>query len=63
MRRNEYVGITIPIYTLAYENNSQNPVLKVIVIFPTKNEKGTIENSIATARQSHYKPDIIVVDA
>ena len=47
---------------MADQNKSQNPVPKVIVIFPAKNEEGTIENSIATAKQSHYKPDIIVVD-
>ncbi|MFY9870353.1 MAG: glycosyltransferase [Candidatus Nitrosopolaris sp.] len=55
--------MTIGICTLADQNNSQNPVPKVIVIFPAKNEEGTIENSIATAKQSHYKPDVIVVDA
>lgn len=38
-------------------------VQKVIVIFPAKNEEGTIENSIASARQSHFKPDVILVDA
>ena len=34
-----------------------------MVIFPAKNEEGTIENSIATAKQSYYKPDVILVDA
>jgi glycosyltransferase involved in cell wall biosynthesis len=33
-----------------------------MVIFPAKNEEGTIENSIATAKQSYYKPDVILVD-
>jgi glucosyl-3-phosphoglycerate synthase len=41
----------------------QDQVQKVIVIFPAKNEEGTIENSIASARQSHFKPDVILVDA
>lgn len=45
--------------TLVDQNNSQNPVPKVIVIFPAKNEEGTIENSIATvvAKQSHQTND------
>ncbi len=34
-----------------------------MVIFPAKNEEGTTENSITTARQSYYKPDVILVDA
>ena len=34
-----------------------------MVIFPAKNEEGTIENSIATTKQSYYKPDVILVDA
>ena len=34
-----------------------------MVIFPAKNEEGTIEDSIATAKQSYYKPDVILVDA
>jgi glycosyltransferase involved in cell wall biosynthesis len=34
-----------------------------MVIFPAKNEEGTIETSIATAKQSYYKPDVILVDA
>ena len=34
-----------------------------MVIFPAKNEEGTIENSIAITKQSYYKPDIILVDA
>jgi glycosyltransferase involved in cell wall biosynthesis len=37
--------------------------LKVIVIFPAKNEEYTIEKAISTARKSYYKPDILVVDA
>ena len=32
------------------ENYSQNSDLKVIVIFPAKNEEGTIENAISTAK-------------
>lgn len=43
--------------------NSQDLAPKVIVIFPAKNEEGTIENSIDSARQSHFKPDVILVDA
>jgi len=48
---------------LTHQNNSQNSTPKVMVIFPAKNEEGTIENSIATAKQSYYKPDVILVDA
>jgi glycosyltransferase involved in cell wall biosynthesis len=47
---------------LIHQNNSQNSIPKVMVIFPAKNEEGTIENSIATAKQSYYKPDVILVD-
>jgi Glycosyl transferase family 2 len=42
---------------------SENSNPKVIVIFPAKNEEYTIENAIATAKQSYYKPYILVVDA
>ena len=42
---------------------SENSSPKVIVIFPAKNEEYTIENAITTAKQSYYKPDILVVDA
>ena len=45
------------------QNNSQSSIPKVTVIFPAKNEENTIENSIATAKQSYYKPDVILVDA
>jgi len=45
------------------QNNPQNSTPKVIVIFPAKNEEGTIENSIANANHSFYKPEVIVVDA
>ena len=48
---------------MTHQNNSQNSIPKVIVIFPAKNEEGTIENSIATAKKSYYKPDVILVDA
>ena len=48
---------------MTHQDNSENSIPKVIVIFPAKNEEGTIENSIATANQSNYKPDVIVVDA
>jgi glucosyl-3-phosphoglycerate synthase len=36
---------------------------KVIVIFPAKNEEGTIETAISTAKQSQFVPEILVVDA
>jgi glycosyltransferase involved in cell wall biosynthesis len=45
------------------KNYSQNSDPKVIVIFPAKNEEGTIEKAISTAKQSYYKPEILVVDA
>ncbi len=45
------------------QNDPQNSIPKVIVIFPAKNEEGTIENSIANAKHSFYKPEVIVVDA
>jgi glycosyltransferase involved in cell wall biosynthesis len=48
---------------LTHQFNFQSSIPKVIVIFPAKNEEGTIENSIATAKQSYYKPDVIIVDA
>lgn len=47
---------------LTHQFNCQNSIPKVIVIFPAKNEEGTIENSIATAKQSYYKPEVILVD-
>lgn len=46
-----------------YENNTQESIPKVIVIFPAKNEEDTVEHSIAAAKQSYYKPDVILVDA
>jgi glucosyl-3-phosphoglycerate synthase len=49
-----------------YNNNknvSQNSDSKVTVIFPAKNEEGTIERAISTAKQSYFKPEILVVDA
>jgi glucosyl-3-phosphoglycerate synthase len=48
---------------LNYENNTQESIPKVIVIFPAKNEEDTVEHSIAAAKQSYYKPDVILVDA
>ena len=36
---------------------------KVVVIFASKNEENTIENSVAMAKKSYYKPEVIVVDA
>ncbi len=46
-----------------HQNNTQDSIPKVIVIFPAKNEEDTIEHSIAAAKQSYYKPDVILVDA
>jgi glycosyltransferase involved in cell wall biosynthesis len=48
---------------LNHQNNTQDSFPKVTVIFPAKNEEDTIEHSIAAAKQSYYKPDIILVDA
>lgn len=48
------------------ENNDINDAkddLKVIVIFPAKNEEGTIENTVSIASRSSFNPEIIVVDA
>jgi glycosyltransferase involved in cell wall biosynthesis len=42
-------------------DKSSNP--KVVVIFVTKNEDNTIENSITIAKRSYYKPEVLVVDA
>ena len=42
---------------------SQNSDPKVSVIFPAKNEEGTIETAISTVKQSHFRPKILVVDA
>jgi glycosyltransferase involved in cell wall biosynthesis len=41
---------------------SQNFGGKVTVIFPAKNEEGTIETTISTAQQSQFAPEILVVD-
>jgi glycosyltransferase involved in cell wall biosynthesis len=51
---------------LSYNNNKnipQNSNTNVTVIFPAKNEEGTIERAISTAKQSHFRPEILVVDA
>ena len=45
------------------KNHSQNSDAKVIVIFPAKNEEATIGKAISTAKQSYFKPEILVVDA
>jgi glycosyltransferase involved in cell wall biosynthesis len=42
---------------------SLNSDSKVTVIFPAKNEEGTIETAISTAKQSSFRPEILVVDA
>jgi cellulose synthase/poly-beta-1,6-N-acetylglucosamine synthase-like glycosyltransferase len=47
-------------YNEAADKNS-NP--KVVVIFVTKNEDNTIENSITIAKTIYYKPEVLVVDA
>jgi cellulose synthase/poly-beta-1,6-N-acetylglucosamine synthase-like glycosyltransferase len=46
---------------LNHQNNTQDSIPKVIVIFPAKNEEDTIEHSIAAAKQRYYKPDVILV--
>ena len=43
--------------------NTDNLNLKVVVIFATKNEENTIENSVFIAKKSYYKPKVLVVDA
>jgi glycosyltransferase involved in cell wall biosynthesis len=48
---------------LTSQIDSQDLATKVVVIFPAKNEEGTIANSIAIAKQSRFKPDVILVDA
>jgi glycosyltransferase involved in cell wall biosynthesis len=51
---------------LKYDSNkniSQNSNVNVTVIFPAKNEEGTIETAISTAKQSQFAPEILVVDA
>ena len=45
------------------KNISQNSNVNVTVIFPAKNEEGTIETAISTAKQSQFEPEILVVDA
>ena len=52
----------------ANSDNDDNSVatgqdLKVVTIFPTKNEESTIENVINVASTSKFDPEIIVVDA
>lgn len=36
---------------------------KVLVIFPAKNVEGTIEHVIRTAKESQYRPEVLIVDA
>jgi len=43
--------------------NNQAYSQKIVVIFPTKNEKDTIEHAVTTAKKSRYNPEVIVVDA
>lgn len=42
---------------------SQNSHARVTVIFPAKNEEGTIERAISIAKESHFTPEVLVVDA
>ena len=48
---------------MASQIDSQNLATKFIAIFPAKYEEGTIENSNTTAKQSHSKPDVILIDS
>ena len=36
--------------------------LGVTVIFPAKNEEGTIQTAILTTKQSQFEPDILVLN-
>ncbi len=45
------------------KNVSENSDANVTVIFPAKNEEGTIEAAISTVKQSSFTPEILVVDA
>lgn len=40
----------------------ENSGKKVTLIFPAKNEESTIQRNIEVAKQSKYKPEIIVID-
>lgn len=42
---------------------TRNSIRRIVVIFPAKNEEETIEYLIRAAKESHYKPEVIVVDA
>ena len=42
---------------------TRNSTPRIVVIFPTKNEEGTIEHVIRAAMKSHYDPEVIVIDA
>jgi glucosyl-3-phosphoglycerate synthase len=52
-------NVPIPDHT----NNKNLAKPNVVVIFATKNEEKTIQNSIATVKRSYYEPTVIVVDA
>lgn len=43
--------------------NKEEARSNLVVIFPTKNEEGTIEHVIRTAKKSRYHPEVIIVDA
>ncbi|MGA7367497.1 MAG: glycosyltransferase [Nitrososphaeraceae archaeon] len=53
--------------TLNSDNDANSIVkgqdLKVVTIFPTKNEESTIENAVNVALTSKFNPEVIVVDA
>jgi hypothetical protein len=42
------------------QSRSENSDPKVIVIFAAKNEEYTIEKVITSAKQSYFKPEILV---
>jgi glycosyltransferase involved in cell wall biosynthesis len=48
---------------IASNGHNMNSKPRVTVIFATKNEENTIQDSIATANRSYYEPTVIVVDA
>jgi len=41
---------------------NSNDTSEVAIILCTKNSEDTIENTITKVKQSHYNPDIIIVD-
>jgi glycosyltransferase involved in cell wall biosynthesis len=51
------------VYKIHNGMNKQISAQKIVVVFPAKNEEGTIEHVISTAMKSHHDPEVIVVDA